>query len=121
VGLGSNKSPRTIQTMQETKQSSPKKSVQEASAIGVSEASLWGRLLDPVKADLSPEAARYLLNLQFPQSDLDRMQALAEKVRAGSLTIEEHIEMDNYERVGYVLSLMKSKARKSLKKTRVTH
>lgn len=49
------------------------------------------------------------------------MQALAEKARDGSLTIEEHIEMDNYERVGHVLSLMKSKARKSLKKTRSTH
>ncbi|HEX9005224.1 MAG TPA: hypothetical protein VGB07_35265 [Blastocatellia bacterium] len=107
--------------MQETKQSPSKKTVQEASAAGFSEAALWGRLLDPIGAELSPEAARYILNLQFPQSDIERMQALAEKAREGSLTIEEHIEMDNYERVGHVLSLMKSKARKSLKKTRVTH
>jgi uncharacterized protein YnzC (UPF0291/DUF896 family) len=107
--------------MQGTKQSPSKKNVKDASAVGVSEAALWGRLLDPVGADLSPEAARYILNLQFPQSDVDRMQALAEKAREGNLTIEEHIEMDNYERVGHVLSLMKSKARKSLKKTRSTH
>src|SRR5262245_62080934 len=104
--------------MQETKQS---KTVQEITAAGVSEVALGGRLLEPVKADLSPEAARYILNLQFPQSDVERMQALAEKAREGSLTLEEHIEMDNYERVGQVLSLMKSKARRSLKKTRAIH
>ena len=49
------------------------------------------------------------------------MHELAEKARAGALTLEEHIEMDNYERVGHVLSLMKSKARKSLKKARAAH
>jgi len=46
------------------------------------------------------------------------MHALANKARAGILTLEEQIELDNYERVGHVLSLMKSKARKALKKTR---
>lgn len=85
------------------------------------EAALWGRLLDPVKADLSPGAAQYILNLKFPQSDIDRMQALAEKAREGSLTLEEHIEMDNYEQAGHVLSLLKSKVRKSLKKIRAIH
>jgi len=49
------------------------------------------------------------------------MHVLAEKARAGALSLEEHIEMDNYERVGHVLSLMKSKARKSLKKARAAH
>ncbi len=44
-----------------------------------------------------------------------------EKARAGNLSLEEHIEMDSYERVGQVLSLMKSKARKSLKKARAAH
>ena len=38
------------------------------------------------------------------------MHELAEKARACTLSLEEHIEMDNYERVGQVLSLMKSKA-----------
>lgn len=111
----------TIQTMAEAKQYSPENTLQDAPIISASEAALWGRLLDPVGTDLSPEAARYILNLRFPQSDIDRMQELAEKARAGTLSLEEHIEMDNYERVGHVLSLMKSKARKSLKKTRAAH
>jgi hypothetical protein len=107
--------------MGETKHHSPENTFQDTTSISASEAALWGRLLDPVSADLSPEAARYILGLQFPQSDMDRMHELAEKSRAGALTLEEHIEMDNYERVGHVLSLMKSKARKSLKKARAAH
>jgi hypothetical protein len=46
------------------------------------------------------------------------MTDLAKKASAGTLTLEEHIELDNYERVGHVLSLMKAKARKALKKVR---
>lgn len=110
-----------IQAMGETKHQAPESAFQDSPSISASESALWGRLLDPVSAELSPEAARYILGLQFPQSDIDRMQELAEKARAGALTLEEHIEMDNYERVGHVLSLMKSKARKSLKKARAAH
>ena len=43
------------------------------------------------------------------------MHELAEKARAGTLILEEHVELDNYERVGHVLSLMKSKVRKKLR------
>ncbi len=95
--------------------------ISEVPTIRVSETALWGRLLDPAITNLSSEAARYLLNLRFPQDDLDRMQELAEKAREGTLTIEEHIEMDNYERVGHVLSLMKAKARKSLRQSPAMH
>ncbi|MEK6285007.1 MAG: hypothetical protein AABO57_04635 [Acidobacteriota bacterium] len=91
--------------------------MQEASIINSSEAALWGRLFDPTSV-LSTDLARYILTLTFPQPDIDRMNELATKARAGTLTLEEHIELDNYERVGHVLSLMKSKARKALKKVR---
>jgi hypothetical protein len=107
--------------MEERKHSLSKHLSSDVPIIGASETALWGRLLDPVSTTLSPEAARYLINLRFPQSDVDRMQELAEKARAGTLTLEEHIEMDNYERVGHVLSLMKSKARQSLKQTCAAH
>ncbi|HLG15699.1 MAG TPA: hypothetical protein VJH03_14530 [Blastocatellia bacterium] len=62
--------------------------------------------------------ARYILTLSFPQADIGRMRELAEKARDGTLTLKEHIELDNYEHVGHVLSLMKSRARKALKKVR---
>lgn len=107
--------------MQATKQVVSKISRQEAGAISKNEAALWGRLLDPVGVELSAEAARYILTMTFPQSDIERMQELAGKARAGTLTLDEHIELDNYERVGHVLSLMKSKARQALKKARAAH
>lgn len=94
---------------------------QSAATVNSSEAALWERLLDPAGPDLSPEAARYILDLHFPEADVARMHSLAEKAREGTLTLDEHIELDNYERVGHVLSLMKSRARKALKKTRSTN
>lgn len=46
------------------------------------------------------------------------MRDLAAKAREDTLTLEENIERDNYERVGHVLSIIKSKARKALKSVR---
>lgn len=92
--------------------------MQETSTITSSETALWGRLFEPTSHELSADLARHILTLSFPQPDIDRMNELAKKARAGTLTLEEHIEMDNYERVGHLLSLMKSKARKALKKVR---
>ena len=43
------------------------------------------------------------------------MEQLAEKAREGTLTSEEQAEIDCYERVGHFLSLLRSKARISLK------
>lgn len=92
--------------------------MQEASIINSSETALWGRLFEPTSHELSADLARYLLTLSFPEPDIDRMNELAKNARAGTLTLEEHIELDNYERVGHVLSLLKSTARKALKKVR---
>ena len=44
-----------------------------------------------------------------------RMRLLLAKAKAGTLGADEEIEMNNYERVGHMLSLMKFKARRSLK------
>jgi uncharacterized protein YnzC (UPF0291/DUF896 family) len=92
--------------------------MQNTYVISAGEAALWGRLFEPTSAALSQEVARYILTRQFPQSDIERMQELAEKAREGTLTLEEHVELGNYERVGHVLSLMKSKARQALKNVR---
>lgn len=79
------------------------------------ELALWARLFEPVPAALAPDVARFLLTLQFPSADVNRMNQLAEKARDGALSLEEQIELDDYERVGHVLSLLKSKARQTLK------
>lgn len=43
------------------------------------------------------------------------MQYLLGKARKGSLNTKEKTEIDNYECAGHMVSLMKSKARRSLK------
>ena len=82
---------------------------------GTSEAAIFGRVLEPEEATLDVAAARAILDLDFKQPDKDRMRALLAKAKKGTLTAKEKVEIDNYERVGHMLSLMKSKARRSLK------
>jgi len=77
---------------------------------------IWSRLLRPDNPTLSPQAARAILALEFTQEDKNRMHQLAAKAREGTLTAEEQAETRSYERVGNLLSLMKSKARLALKK-----
>jgi hypothetical protein len=72
------------------------------------------RLFEPDKADLSPEVARYLLGVEFSTADRERMDALAEKSQAGELSDEERDELDDYVRIGHLLAIVQSKARKSL-------
>jgi hypothetical protein len=61
--------------------------------------------------------AGMVLAITFPSEDRERMNQLAEKAREGTLTGEEQVEIDAYERVGHFLSLLQSKARISLKQT----
>lgn len=80
------------------------------------EGAIWSRLLQPRRKTLSLEAARSILRLEFAPEDKDRMHELAAKARSGSLAAAEQEEIRNYERVGNLLALMKSKARQRLKK-----
>ncbi len=66
---------------------------------------------------LPPRVASAILGLSFPEADVIRMRELSAKARAGSLTPEENAEMDNYERVGAILSTLKSKARQVLNRS----
>ncbi len=79
------------------------------------EGAIWSRVIQPDAADLTPEVARALLRLSFPESDRVRMHELAAKARDGALTPAERDEVANYERVGSFLSLLKAKARACLK------
>jgi len=79
------------------------------------EAAIWRRLIQPAAADLSPDAARSFLSLGFAPTDKTRRRQLAAKARQGTPTPDEQAELNGYERVAYILFLLKSKARKSLK------
>ena len=51
-----------------------------------SETAILSRVLDPESEPMTPEAAHYFLSAKFPQEDADRMNALADKSRQGTLT-----------------------------------
>ena len=80
------------------------------------ETTFWSRLLRPERGDLSPEAARSLLKLDFEDEDRTRMRELATRNRSGALMAAEEAELDSYCRVGKVLDLMHAKARRALRK-----
>jgi hypothetical protein len=88
-----------------------------ASLTPKTEAEVWLRILHPDER-LPPRVARAILGLSFPKNDTSRMHELSAKARAGTLTPEEDAEMDDFERVGSILSTLKSKARQVLKRPR---
>jgi len=81
---------------------------------GTSEVAIFSRVLEHDQATL-PAAARAILALGFCQADKDRMRELSAKAREGTLTPAEQSEINNYERVGHLLNILQSKARRSLK------
>jgi len=79
-----------------------------------SEVAILSRVLEPDKPTLAPKAAHALLALDFSPADKDRMRQLSAKAGEGTLTPAEQAATDNYERVGHVLNILQSKARRSL-------
>jgi hypothetical protein len=80
-----------------------------------SEIAIFGRLIKADKSDLSRELARYILSLGFGDGDQNRMSELAERNQDGRLSSEEKEELENYVKVGHLLALLHSKARRSLR------
>jgi hypothetical protein len=91
------------------------------SQLSTSEVAIFSRILEPDQATLPAAAARAILALGFSPDDQVRMRQLSAKAQEGTLTPGEQADINNYERVGHILSLMKSKARHSLKGRRGTN
>jgi hypothetical protein len=82
-----------------------------------SEVAILSRIIEPEKPAFPAPFAKQILKWSFTKSDLERMNQLSEKSQNGTLSRLERIEAENYERVGHFLSILKSKARRSLKAT----
>jgi hypothetical protein len=76
---------------------------------------IFERVIDPSDGTMPPEAARYILSLDFPPADHARMDELSVRAQEGRLTADEETELDDYLHVGHVMALMQSKARRSLR------
>lgn len=82
----------------------------------ITETTIWRHILQPNKADMAPDLARFLLQMDFRERDLKRMGALSKKAENGKMTGRERLELEEYIRVADTLALMQSKARLSLER-----
>ena len=80
------------------------------------EAAILTRLVGPDELAFSAAAAEGILTLGFSPADKDRMHTLTAKARAGTLTADEQAEVEAYSRIGSLLGILKSKARRALKR-----
>jgi hypothetical protein len=85
-----------------------------------SETAIFGRLLSNAKGEMSAALARYVLTLGFSGEDQTRMSDLAARNQAGALSPEEQKKLQSYVKAGHLLALLHSKARKALKKRKVS-
>ncbi|MFN0021568.1 MAG: hypothetical protein ACKVP0_25225 [Pirellulaceae bacterium] len=74
-------------------------------------------LVSPEAPNLKPEVAQWMLSLGFSETRRDRMMELAELNNRGEMTDSLREEMDNYRRIGNLVSLLQAKARLSLQQT----
>ncbi len=81
------------------------------------EAAIWERVIHPA-GKMTVPAARHIVQLGFSDEEKERMHILTVKNQMGELTAEEGAELDNYGRVGSMLSILQSRARKMLKSRR---
>ncbi len=79
------------------------------------EAAILTRMLEYDERELTPDAARYLPSIKLPSSDEERVDELSAKARAGSLTEAEAQELDGYLRIGSLVAILQSTARRLLK------
>ncbi len=75
---------------------------------------LLQRVFDLTGCGLNSDRARWLLDLDFPEADYDRIQFLNEKANEGTLSDEERAELDAYVNVGDLLACWQSQAREFL-------
>jgi hypothetical protein len=80
------------------------------------ELAIWERVFVPDPQHITPDQARYLLQVRFPQADVDRINELSAKAQEGTLTAAEETELDCYVHVGHLLSILKAKVRGKVEK-----
>lgn len=79
------------------------------------EADIWARLVRAPDDALPADLAKFLLSIDFAEEDEERMQELADRSAAGTLTSQERAETDGYLHVANFLAVLQSNARVVLK------
>jgi hypothetical protein len=81
----------------------------------INQVEVLARSIDRTGASMTPEVARFFLDLQLSDQDRQALEELAEKARLGALSPSEQADLDEYRRVGRLVELMKVKAHVALK------
>ena len=81
---------------------------------GENEVTILARILGNEDGQLPKDLARYILKLGFSERDKARMHDLAVRNQNDELTPEEKEEMFAFGKAGDLLSILKSKARRTL-------
>jgi hypothetical protein len=77
---------------------------------------ILSRILESERGDLTPDAARYFLHLDFSAADHRRVEELSAAAKKGTLSTREQQELDSYLLVADFVGILQSKARKALKR-----
>ena len=88
----------------------------QLSELPNAEAAILRRLIGPDNPPLSRQAVEGILSLGFTSADKERMRELSTKSREGRLTRKERAEIEAYSRVGSLLGILKSRARRAAKR-----
>jgi hypothetical protein len=78
------------------------------------DATLFTRIISNGKTPLPADVARYFLDLHFSERDKARMHDLVVRNQEGDLSEAEKEELLSFGRVGDMLAILKSRARKTL-------
>jgi hypothetical protein len=81
----------------------------------ITESEILADVMAANRGDLTPEAARSVLNWKFSRRTNSRIDKLAERNRQGAITARERQELERYLRVGSLINILQAKARLSLK------
>jgi len=87
----------------------------EADTTLTNDTAILSRLIRAEDDSLSAAAAKALLRILFEPRDLDRIHDLVTRNQDDGLTPAEQVELENYRRVSFMLDLLHSKARRSMK------
>ena len=81
-----------------------------------SKQTVWNRIIQSENGTLNRAAATFFSKLDFTPADHDRIAELNDRANEGSLSPQEREELEEYIRVGDVLTMLQAKARRSLRK-----
>ena len=79
----------------------------------INSTTIFRRVIDPEGGSMSPELARFVLDLNFPAADHARFEELSAMAQERDLSPDEANELDSYLHVDNLLAILRLKAERS--------